>query len=244
MDRALHQYSALLSKRHIRLLKIRDIDQCSKNNPSPSFEVQTCPLDDAPLFQAVSYTRGSNERCHRLAISDGSELAITSNLRVALPFLTATADTQYLWIDQISIDQDNTNERNMQVAVMGDIFRAADSVLVWLGEGSASTPLLKELVAVCDNPKLDQPLRGRVTHPEEAALVAWAQQCHDSSCTCGFYSSVKGEATAHCPPGSLGINDAVAPCKHVLSFWSIIRDAVYEVFNSNWVRTLADPRDR
>jgi hypothetical protein len=39
----------------------------------------------------------------------------------------------YLWIDQLSIDQGNTNERGHQVKLMGDIYRNGESVISWLG---------------------------------------------------------------------------------------------------------------
>lgn len=38
-----------------------------------------------------------------------------------------------IWIDQISIDQQNLSERNHQVQLMGDIFSNAVEVVVWLG---------------------------------------------------------------------------------------------------------------
>jgi hypothetical protein len=38
----------------------------------------------------------------------------------------------YLWIDQLSIDQGNTDERGHQVKLMGDIYRNGESVISWL----------------------------------------------------------------------------------------------------------------
>ena len=71
---------------------------------------------------------------------DGRTMLVTPNLRDALHMLT-TADvmkrgfpnSKYIWIDAICIDQDNIFERNAQVAMMADIFGAAQSVIVWLG---------------------------------------------------------------------------------------------------------------
>jgi len=39
-----------------------------------------------------------------------------------------------LWIDQLCIDQDNPKEVGSQVQLMGDIYKAARRVVVWLGE--------------------------------------------------------------------------------------------------------------
>ena len=38
-----------------------------------------------------------------------------------------------MWIDAISINQEDTQERNSQVAIMSDIYSRAESVIVWLG---------------------------------------------------------------------------------------------------------------
>lgn len=46
----------------------------------------------------------------------------------------STSD-RWLWIDQLSIDQTNVRERNHQVRDMHTIYRCANSVIVWLGEG-------------------------------------------------------------------------------------------------------------
>jgi hypothetical protein len=42
------------------------------------------------------------------------------------------------WIDFISIDQTNVQERNHQVQMMKQIYRNAESVSVWLGEEDKS----------------------------------------------------------------------------------------------------------
>ncbi|KAJ4017755.1 hypothetical protein NW752_001663 [Fusarium irregulare] len=42
--------------------------------------------------------------------------------------------SRYLWIDAVCINQADDHERNQQVGIMGDIFRTADKVIMWLGE--------------------------------------------------------------------------------------------------------------
>ncbi|KAK7701641.1 hypothetical protein SLS64_010089 [Diaporthe eres] len=44
-----------------------------------------------------------------------------------------SSKSRYFWIDAICVDQSNVLERNAQVSIMGDVFRAAQSVTVWLG---------------------------------------------------------------------------------------------------------------
>lgn len=64
---------------------------------------------------------------------------MTPNLSDALRMLFDTYNTNYgpsltyIWIDAICIDQENLAERTMQVSLMGDLYRKAKTVLVWLG---------------------------------------------------------------------------------------------------------------
>ena len=47
-----------------------------------------------------------------------------------------------LWIDAVSIDQDNVTERNHQVQYMGHIYSQASQVIVWLGLATEGTNAL------------------------------------------------------------------------------------------------------
>ncbi|ETN42357.1 uncharacterized protein HMPREF1541_01511 [Cyphellophora europaea CBS 101466] len=46
---------------------------------------------------------------------------------------------QYFWIDAICINQADLSEREAQVAMMGEIFRSADAVRIWLGPSNDSS---------------------------------------------------------------------------------------------------------
>jgi Heterokaryon incompatibility protein (HET) len=73
-------------------------------------------------------------------LCDGRTMLVTANLYDALDMLRKAdvvkrgfPNWKYVWIDAICVDQDNILERNVQVAMMAQIFRAAHSVIVWLG---------------------------------------------------------------------------------------------------------------
>ncbi|KAL1870710.1 hypothetical protein Daus18300_005030 [Diaporthe australafricana] len=87
-------------------------------------------------------------------VVDSQSLAVTPNLLSALQMLasrsfSASASSprqhtppllrglssrpQYFWIDAICVDQSNVSERNAQVAIMADVFRAAQGITIWLG---------------------------------------------------------------------------------------------------------------
>ncbi|KAK3178136.1 hypothetical protein OEA41_000269 [Lepraria neglecta] len=48
-------------------------------------------------------------------------------------------EVKYIWIDAICINQQDLIERGAQVSVMGDIYRAAQSVVIWLGPHDKQT---------------------------------------------------------------------------------------------------------
>lgn len=123
----------------------------------PSEESISCSLNvhklqGCPAYNALSYTWGpaiqpadarsaANESDERRGIiCDGRLLQVPKNLYEALPQLRKRlCDSRciYLWIDAICIDQGNPEERSTQVDIMGDIYRHADTVYVWLGSDVA-----------------------------------------------------------------------------------------------------------
>ncbi|QDS72613.1 hypothetical protein FKW77_001710 [Venturia effusa] len=127
-----HQYSPLESHRHIRLLSVRTFR--SKTNQSVVlYDMVTVTLDSAPPFEALSYVWGDAERPHNLFFANRRHLPITTSLSSALPLISTHCTTEYLWIDQICIDQGNVLERNHQVKIMGEIYRMAVRVLLYTG---------------------------------------------------------------------------------------------------------------
>lgn len=92
--------------------------------------------DQAPRYEALSYTWGSSESPVDISIlqdNHPSSLPITQNLAMALRHLRYPQTSRALWVDAICINQQDIEERSRQVARMADIFRSAMRVLVWLG---------------------------------------------------------------------------------------------------------------
>jgi hypothetical protein len=67
---------------------------------------------------------------------NGDSLLVTPNCEAALRELRDPSETTKLWIDSICIDQsrDAVEERNIQVALMGEVYKCAKGVVVWLGK--------------------------------------------------------------------------------------------------------------
>ena len=99
--------------------------------------------DRTPDYRAVSYEWGPSSPLRRIYI-DGQPLKVRQNLYAFLEtFRTRLfkfqsnglyeAETQWLWIDQICINQTVITERNHQVRLMSEIYSRAAYVYVWLG---------------------------------------------------------------------------------------------------------------
>ena len=104
-----------------------------------------CKLKTVSLnsdYNALSYTWGDPNLTRDIMI-DGNRFSATVNMYKALMRLRETLQAcqpVQIWIDAICINQDNVTERNQQVGLMGDIYKGAKTVHIWLGEGTSRTP--------------------------------------------------------------------------------------------------------
>ncbi|KAK3650485.1 hypothetical protein LTR56_006190 [Elasticomyces elasticus] len=109
----------------------------------------TVSLNDTPEYTALSYVWGTQQPTHRVQV-DGRPFWIRPNL---YEFLKLTAREQNLgrgmFIDAVSINQDDMNERASQVALMGSVYRGATEVVAWFGdEGGWASDLATEFPAI------------------------------------------------------------------------------------------------
>jgi hypothetical protein len=143
-------------------------------------------------FEALSYVWGPPSSTHTLTLGTAS-LPITANCDGALRELRWTLKERHLWIDSICIDQTDGSiqERNIQVAMMGDIYEAASDVLVWLGPSDEKTTALlrhfKRLYLIRDDFWED------VRH----------NLCSKFMNKCGKYLSIRYSARAHIRRGQV-----------------------------------------
>jgi hypothetical protein len=61
-------------------------------------------------------------------------IQITKNLEAALYEFRLPTSALVLWVDSVCINQSDTSERTHQVKIMGEIFREANRILVFLRE--------------------------------------------------------------------------------------------------------------
>src|ERR1700712_1743122 len=115
-----HVYTPLGGSKHIRLLQF----DCEVVPKDQQLEIRLIEADltDGADFEALSYTWGDPKNKVPISI-DGKILYITSHLDAFLRHLSQQLSeddgvVRSYWADQICIDQQNTQERNKQVALM------------------------------------------------------------------------------------------------------------------------------
>lgn len=172
------------NRNEFRLLKI-------EWGPTPSCTIQRFSLQSAPPYKAVSYRWGTGPRSHRILVN-GRSTQVSENLfdfmqqRQSVegtstldehwpddrekPTQWHWANSPWLWIDQLCIDQSSINEKNHQVAHMGSIFANALQVLVWLGNGTDGT---EEAVKVAAHSARKHTFRDRVKRSKMTDLEAF-----------------------------------------------------------------------
>ncbi|KAF2112686.1 heterokaryon incompatibility, partial [Lophiotrema nucula] len=94
---------------------------------------------NCPPYTTLSYTWGSHRQTANITVN-GRAFGIRKNL---LAFLEQAARSdedpdRLFWIDQICINQQDTEERNEQVTQMGRIYKEAANMAIWLGQASIS----------------------------------------------------------------------------------------------------------
>ncbi|KAK3672080.1 hypothetical protein LTR78_008050 [Recurvomyces mirabilis] len=105
-------------------------------------------------FEALSYTWSEDDQPSirdRVITVNRSPCYVTSNLEAALRRLRQPKARRRIWVDAICINQADMDERSSQVMQMGQIYRNADRVIIWLGEGDRSTDLAMSSTTMAAN---------------------------------------------------------------------------------------------
>lgn len=97
----------------------------------------TATMNDLPDYTAVSYLWGDPRRTDTILVND-CLFTVRQNIWNLLDHIRREGYQGSLWIDAICINQSSNTERSSQVALMGDIYSKAASVLSWLGLGNSS----------------------------------------------------------------------------------------------------------
>ncbi|KNG90655.1 hypothetical protein ANOM_001336 [Aspergillus nomiae NRRL 13137] len=136
---------------HIRLLKFEDT--ASTESIRLSLGVYKCSGE--PVYNALSYEWGDG-RADRTIFINNRPFLIRDNLHRFLRILAGSEQRSTpFFADAICINQEDIPERNFQVQHMGDLYRQAQQVLVWLGPGAAGSDLIFDICAEAKQEEID-----------------------------------------------------------------------------------------
>ncbi|KAG4438019.1 hypothetical protein IFR05_006478 [Cadophora sp. M221] len=139
-----YKYSQLPEWADFRLVMLK------RESQTPEIRCHLIPAcsRDRTNYEALSYTWGESLGDFQTILINGKRFSVTKNLYSALQRLRSGGSGKYrcLWIDSLCIDQSNGRERSHQVAIMGQIYRNSQRVLVWLGEHSSNSKRAIEFI--------------------------------------------------------------------------------------------------
>ncbi|KAJ4988322.1 heterokaryon incompatibility protein [Stagonosporopsis vannaccii] len=121
--------------KEIRLLRIAKTESSSPI----SLELRHVTIDESEKFNALSYCWGEGSPDHGILIQDGPQkgtVFVRTNLFDFLRFAYETNQSwssDWIWIDQICINQNDHRERCRQVGLMGELYTAANATVIWPG---------------------------------------------------------------------------------------------------------------
>jgi hypothetical protein len=127
--------------------------------------LSTISLTVEPNFVALSYVWGDASITEDIIV-DGVLVPVTVNLAMALRQIGSKQGGTVLWADAVCINQNDVDERNHQVALMGTLYSQATSVISWIGPSdetsSCGIKLLRRLAHVWS-----ERLEGKNPHDQE-----------------------------------------------------------------------------
>ena len=144
MDR--FEYTPLNPERkEIRLLTFEDDTDAGipdETKPLRCSVNVVSPFDTPKVsYNAVSYCWGEEPPLERIILNGKEAMVPASAIRALRTVCHPVHGRQNLavWIDAVCIDQTNDEEKNHQVAMMGDVYANGSETLVWLGEEDSTT---------------------------------------------------------------------------------------------------------
>lgn len=148
---------------------------CVESGINNALHFKTTQIDlddpDRPPYRCLSYTWGNPLPASRVSEPEASvqwdeehqvfvsESDTTEDVRIfmvttnLLHFLqqfctVALSDTPWIWIDAMSINQLDLQERAAQVNIMGRIYTYCAEVIIWLGIGTPETQRVFEIMPI------------------------------------------------------------------------------------------------
>ena len=143
-----YQYEPLPSPDTVRLIQL-----CPARNVSDPLDFEfilhdrSTALSHGVSYDAVSYVWGVPRFDHDIYCRPaGRYLRITATVDTMLRSLRNKPGPRPIWIDALCINQADTDEKSVQVPLMGDIYNQAWTVHIWLGGDDAEIKVAFEVL--------------------------------------------------------------------------------------------------
>ena len=151
----------------IRLVSFEPI----RGEDSVCLRLAAFSLTSAPRYTALSYMWGEKTGDCEITINEHSVL-VRPNCYYALRQLRESGLSAYYWLDAISIDQSNSQERGHQVQMMANIFMSAQQVAVSYGVETGANLAFTRMLLQLDVSDTDRAVRklGPLEADEHAGL--------------------------------------------------------------------------
>jgi hypothetical protein len=140
------------------------------------------------------------KRDQQITLESGEALVVSRSLLIALPCLKVVSTTRFLWIDQLSINQDDLMERSEQVTIMHEIYSRGTMTLIWLGEDTEDMKFLRSITRWIGSYPMDFCLS--LGRPDEFWRDAWSsdiellqQKIHDGAAEANALRTVVAQLT-------------------------------------------------
>ncbi|KAL5365089.1 HET-domain-containing protein [Aspergillus floccosus] len=129
------------------------------------------------LYEALSYAWGSDVKSESVILNE-SPFFVTKNLHAALLCLRDCQLERILWIDALSINQEDGDEKSQQIPLMRRIYAQARCVIVWLGEDRKDSDGVLDYIRHIaeDKVRKDIPADDKVMSVNHAACLELLQQ--------------------------------------------------------------------
>ena len=148
-----YQYLPLESKETLRVLIVHPAQEQTDPIKCQIVHVDRSRVwvkhDESLAFEAISYTWGLPDFSRTiLCDNDKSTITITPNVDGLLRAIRHPTKSRRVWIDAICLNQGDSGEKAIQVALMADIYRQARKVRIWLGDADDTIPPVWSFIKV------------------------------------------------------------------------------------------------
>jgi hypothetical protein len=121
------------NKKEIRILHIDHTSKDDAGRIKCHLEHISLVSEHPPSYKSISWAWGDQCKTKSILLNEKIK-EIPKNAEEVLRRLCFDQGHSRIWLDAVSIDQENIVERGSQVALMREVFSMAEQVLVWLGE--------------------------------------------------------------------------------------------------------------